>query len=133
MLALSKYLRETKPNYEEAAYMWLLRAAIYGNSTAQERVLEEIKRNPHFLEKSMIPYENFLPGRRDSRHSGYYSGHLLNAVGLLVFQPEENYLLAGINEDRTMLIWQEVDYDPADEYGFGEEFYCTKPLRGGKF
>lgn len=123
MLEISEYLRETMPDYDKGADMWLLRAAIYGNSAAQERVLEEIKKNPHFLEKSMIPYENFLPGRRDSWHSGYYSGDLLNKVGLLAFQPGENYLLAGISEDRTMLIWQEDDYDPADEDGFGAETY----------
>lgn len=123
MRELSKYLRETMPDYKKGADMWLLRAAIYGNSVAQERVLEELKKNPDFLEKSMIPYENFLPGRRESWHSGCYPGHLLNAVGFMAFQPGENYLLAGINESRTMLVWQEDDYDPADEDGFGAETY----------
>lgn len=123
MLDLSEYLRKTMPEDEGAANMWLLRAAIYGNTAAQERVQDEIKQNPNFLKNSSIPYENFIPGRRANWHSSCYPGYRLNTMGLLAFQPEETYLLAGLNKYRTMLIWQEVGYDPPDEDGFGEETY----------
>lgn len=123
MLELSAYLRETMPEDDGAASMWLLRAAVYGNTAAQERVREEMGQNPYFLKKSLIPYENFIPGRRANWHSGDYLGHRLNAAGLLVFRPKESYSLAGINQYRTMLVWQEAGYDPADEDGFGEEIY----------
>lgn len=123
MLELSKYLHKTVPEDEDAANMWLLRAAIYGNSEAQERVRDEIKQNPHFLNNSLIPYENFIPGRRANWHSGCYPGYRLIAAGLWEFQSNKSYLLAGINNYRTMLIWQEAGYDPPDEDGFGEETY----------
>lgn len=123
MLELSEYLRKTMPEDEGAANMWLLRAAVYGNTAAQERVQDEIKQNPYFLKNTPIPYEFLIPGRRASWHSGSYPGYRLNAMGLLAFQPEGTYLLAGLNKYRTMLIWQEVGYDPPDEDGFGEETY----------
>ncbi len=44
-------------------------------------------------------------------------------LGLLTFQPEESYLLAGISDQRTLLVYQEVDYDSPDEDGFGAETY----------
>lgn len=123
MLELSEYLCGTVPEDAAAANMWLLRAAVYGNVQAQERVQKEMKQNPYFLKKSLIPYENFIPGRRDTWHCGAYLGRQLNKAGLLVFRPEESYLLAGINKHRTMLVWREAGYDPADEDGFGEEIY----------
>lgn len=123
MLELSECLRSTVPEDDGAVNMWLLRAAIYGNTEAQERVLGEIRQTPYFLKKSLIPYENFIPGRRENWHSGGYPGHRLNAAGLLTFQSRENYSLAGINQHRTMLVWQEAGYDPSDEDGFGAETY----------
>lgn len=122
MLELSEYLRETMPEDDGAARMWLLRAAVYGNAAAQERVREEMRQNPHFLEKSFIPCEYLIPGKRANRRSGY-SGKQLNEVGLLLFHPERYYLLAGINQHRTMLVRQEAGYDSADEDGYGAETY----------
>lgn len=131
MLRLSEYLRQpdapapgiAASGYEAGANMWLLRAAMYGERTAQEIVLDKIRQNPRFLNQTLIPYANFLPGKRTDWHSKGYSGHLLNAMGLLNFQPEENYLLAGINEQRTLLVWQEADSDSPDDDGFGQEDY----------
>lgn len=123
MLELSEYLRNTVPEDDGAVNMWLLRAAIYGNTEAQKRVREEIRQNPYFLKRSLIPYENFIPGRRVNWHSGDYPGHWLNEAGLLAFQSGENYSLAGINQHRTMLVWKEAGYDPPDEDGFGAETY----------
>lgn len=123
MLELSEYLRSTVSDDDGAVNMWMLRAAIYGNTEAQERVQEEIRQNFYFLKKSLIPYENFIPDKRVNWHSGGYPGHRLNAVGLLAFQQKESYSLAGINKYRTMLVWQEAGYDPPDEDGFGEETY----------
>lgn len=122
MLELSEYFRQKKPN-DKAAAMWLLRAAVYGNTVAQERVCDEIKQNRYFLEKSLIPYENFIPGKHPNRHSGYYSGDELNAAGLLIFQQNENYMISGLDENRAILIWKETGYDSADEDGFGAETY----------
>lgn len=123
MLALSEYLHSIVPTYDSAVNMWLLRAAIYGNILAQGRVRESIKQNRVFLENCLIPYEHFIPGRRAGWHRGGYYGVYLNAAGLLAFRPEESYSLSGINQYRTMLIWQEVDYDLPDEDGFGAETY----------
>lgn len=131
MLKLSEFLRSTDAtvsgitasDYEKGANMWLLRAAIYGDRTAQEIVLDQIRQNSGFLNQTLIPYANFLPNRRKRWYSGSYSGHLLNAMGLLSFQPEGSYLLAGISDHRTLSVWQEAGYDPADESGFGEETY----------
>ncbi|MDE7270129.1 MAG: hypothetical protein K2N81_06605 [Acetatifactor sp.] len=131
MLKLSNFLRPSATAapgigaayYDKGANMWLLRAAIYGDRTAQEIVLDKIRQNPGFLNNTLIPYENFLPNKRSHWHSGLYSGRLLNMLGLLTFQPEESYLLAGISDQRTLLVYQEVDYDPPDEDGFGAETY----------
>lgn len=123
MLKLSDFLRSIVPEDTGTANMWLLRAAIYGNAAAQDRVRDEMGNTPYFLKTSLIPYENFLPGRRADWHSGSYPGLRLNAAGLLAFQPEGSYMLAGINQYRTMQIWREADYDPADEDGFGVETY----------
>ena len=122
MLELSEYFRQKKPN-DKAAVMWLLRAAVYGNTVAQERVCDEIKQNRYFLEESLIPYENFIPGKHPNRHSGYYSGDELNAAGLLIFQQNEYYMIAGLDKNRAILIWKKTGYDSADEDGFGAETY----------
>lgn len=119
MLELAEHLRETMP---EAADMWLFRAALYGNCAAQETVRKEIRHSTWFLKNSYIHYEKFIPDRRANWHTGGYLGSDLNAAGLLAFQPEEVYCLAGINEYRTMMIWQEANYYPPDEDGFGMEF-----------
>lgn len=121
MLSLSEYLQCIP--YDSAANMWLLRAAVYGNTAAQERVREEMAKTSNFLRASLISYEYFIPGRRASWHSGGYAGVYLNAAGLLAFRPDKVYLLSGINKYRTMLVWQEVGEDPADEDGFGAESY----------
>lgn len=123
MLALSEYLHYIVPPYDSAANMWLLRAAVYGNTTAQGRVREEMTKTPNFLRAGLIPYEHLIPDRRANWHSGGYSGGGLNAAGLLTFRPEGIYLLSGINQYRTMLVWQEAGDDPADEDGFGAESY----------
>ncbi|MCM1212299.1 MAG: hypothetical protein NC318_11910 [Blautia sp.] len=122
MLKLSEYFSQKKPN-KKAAVMWLLRAAMYGNTVAQERVWDEIKQNRYFLENSLIPYENFIPGKQPNWHSGSYSGETLNAAGLMAFQQNEYYTIAGLDKNRTALIWKERGYEPADEDGFGAETY----------
>lgn len=123
MLKLSEYLERKTSKKIQGSDMWLLRAAIYGDAAAQGRVKEELRERPSFLKNILIPYENFLPGRRVSWHHGYYYGYLLNAVGLLAFQPDKAYLLAGIDDFRIMVVWQEEDYEPPDEDGFGTETY----------
>lgn len=123
MMALSEYLHTKIPEEARAINMWLLRAAVYGNVEAQERVREAIKQNNRFLETSLIPYGHFIPDRRANWHIGSFPGQYLNAVGLLAFQPKESYLIAGIDSHRAMLIWREADYEPADEDGFGAETY----------
>lgn len=123
MMTLSEYLHIRMPEETSAVNMWLLRAAIYGNVEAQERVREAVKQNNRFLETSLIPYGHFIPDRHVNRHIGDYSGQYLNAVGLLAFQPKESYYIAGIDNHRAMLIWREADYEPADADGFGAETY----------
>ena len=125
MLRLSEYIRTT-PAYKKAVpaiNMWLLRSAVYGNSEAQERVRAEVLQNELFLKKCMLPYGNMVPGKNSSWYASGYSGSILNAVGLLSFQPEGSYTIAGINESRFMVVWESTDYDPADEDGFGREEY----------
>lgn len=125
ILRLSEYIR-TEPVYKKAVpaiNMWLLRSAIYGNSEAQERVRAEIPQNRLFLKKCVVPYRNMVPGKNSAWYTSGYSGSLLNVIGLLAFQPGRSYTISGINESRFMIVWESVDYDPADEDGFGREEY----------
>lgn len=123
MLLLARYIIEKHPKAKEAARMWLLRAAIYGNSDAQRYVMKEVAQDRNFLDHCMLRWGMFLPGRRSNYHEGSYPGAVLNTIGLLAFQPEGSYMLSGINKDRIMVIWEDVDFDPADEDGFGAEEY----------
>lgn len=125
MLRLSEYIR-TEPVYKKAVpaiNMWLLRSAIYGNSEAQERVRAEVSQNRLFLKNCAVPYRNMIPGKNSVLYTSGYSGFLLNVIGLLAFQPGKSYTISGINENRFMIVWESVDYDPADEDGFGREEY----------
>ncbi len=123
MLRLSEYMQFRMPKAPEVAGMWLVRAAIYGNETAQAIVKEKKVQTPNFFKRYIIPYENFLPGRRENWYSGTYPGKLLNALGLLAFRPEGMYSLTGIGEERFLEVWEENGYDPPDGDGFGEEEY----------
>lgn len=122
MLELSEYFSQKEPN-EKAAVMWLVRAAMYGNTMAQEKLQDEIKQDRYFLEKSLIPCENFIPGKRPNWHSGSYSGEMLNAAGFMSFQQNGYYTIAGLDKNRATLIWKETGYEPPDEDGYGAETY----------
>lgn len=130
MLALSEYLTDpakspiVTPAYlQKGADMWLLRAAIYGSAQAQDRLRQELDRRPGLLRNSLLRWEFFIPERMHYWHEGCYPGRLLNAMGLLAFQPQESYLLAGLDGSRAFLVWQEAGYEAPDEDGFGAENY----------
>lgn len=123
MASFAAHIKQHHPKADQWVNMWIVRAAIYGDISSQEVVMRRIKEQPTFLRSLPIPWENFIPGKRESWHSGTYPGKILNEVGFLAFQPNGMYLLAGLNEDRFMIIWEEDDYDPPDEDGFGAEEY----------
>lgn len=121
MAELARYLRG-RDNMEGWARFWLLRAAIYGDKASQKELLRCQKENPAYLSKLPIHLLNNIPGRRYNWHNGDYEGELLNAAGLLMFKPEESYLLAGINEERFMVAWEFDEFVRGDD-GFGDETY----------
>ncbi|MCD7824112.1 MAG: hypothetical protein LUG86_08900 [Oscillospiraceae bacterium] len=133
MLELSELLRKSATSakhdiYRLGANMWLLRAAIYGNKQAQERVMEIFSegrwQGVDFLEDMTFPYENFIPGKRDNWRTGKYSGRDLNEIGLFAFEPGELYNIAGLSKGRYIEIGRYLGFDGPDEDGFGyEEYY----------
>ncbi|MCD7784135.1 MAG: hypothetical protein LUH18_00905 [Oscillospiraceae bacterium] len=124
MLELSDYLRQDNV---DGSNMWLLRAAIYGNKEAQERVMEIVNgdriERMVFFRNMAIPYENFILGKRDNWFTKY-SGSKLNNIGLLVFDPKEIYTVGGVSEKRHIQAGKYEGFDGPDEDGFGyEEYY----------
>ena len=114
MLELSK-ISDTK-----LANMWLIRAVIYGNEEARA-ILRE---NPSRASNALIPIENFVPGQRTLWFNGCYDTATLKEAGFDELPNYgESYIVAGLSDERVMVIGVETGYEPPDEDGFGMETY----------
>ena len=99
------------------AFMWLNRAAIYGSEEARQL----IKSYPLYEEASYLSIEL----QTHSRHSLWKQcpGVALRLMGLLNFTENAVYYVQGLNENNIYSCYFVVDYDPADDDGFGRENY----------
>ncbi len=114
MLALSK-LSDTR-----LANMWLVRAVIYGNEEARAILREDPKR----ASNTLLPMKNFIPGQRRLWFAGSYDAAALKEAGFDELPDYAgSYIVAGLSEERVMVIGIETGYEPADEDGFGMEIY----------
>ena len=100
--------------------MWLVRAVIYGNEEAREI----LRKNPNRVSNTIFLFENFVPGGREMWFHGHYDGATLREVGFDDL-PDLNgsYIVAGLSDERVMVIGIETGYDDPDEDGFGGEIY----------
>lgn len=115
MLELSKGSSNIK-----IANMWLVRSVIYGNEEARE-ILRE---NPQRVSNTFFQIENFIPGERKLWFNGCYDAAALKEVGFDDLPDlNESYIVAGLSDERVMVIGIETGYEPPDEDGFGMETY----------
>lgn len=105
---------------EKISNMWLVRAVLYGNEEAREI----LRRNRLRASNTLIPIENFIPGKRKVWFNGYYSAEELVEVGFDNLPTMRgSYVLAGLSKERVMILGLETGYESPDEDGFGAETY----------
>lgn len=114
-------LELSKISDPKLANMWLVRAVIYGN----EKAREILRKDPKRASNTFLPIENFIPGERMLWFDGCYDALALKEAGFdHLPNYNESYIVAGLSEDRAMVIGMLTGYESPDEDGFGmEEFY----------
>lgn len=102
------------------ANTWLVRAVLYGNEEAREI----LRLNRERASNTIIPIENFIPGERKLWFSGSYSVETLKGIGFDDLPDlHKVYMLAGLSNERVIVLGMETGYEPPDEDGFGAETY----------
>jgi len=100
--------------------MWLVRAVIYGNAEAREI----LRNNPKRASNTVFPIGNFIPGERKLWFNGCYDAATLKEAGFDDLpNSNESCIVAGLSDERVMVVGIETGYDAPDEDGFGMEIY----------
>ena len=102
------------PFYERARNFWMYRAYQYGNPKAKDALERWIVSHPNYR-LSIPPLSNQL--------GGVLQGQLLNALGFLNFEENEEYIFQGLDSDGIVLVRKYESEDGPDEDGFGMETY----------
>ncbi len=115
--ALWEYMSMPRNRYEnmETYMMWIVRAAIYGNKTAED-LLEKCR---IYKEKATLPY-NFYSGNKDQIL--IWSSNSFRATGFPDIIPNHESCGLICHQDVGIMEFYYVSfYDPPDEDGFGME------------
>ena len=113
-------LELSKISDSEFSNMWLVRAVLYGNEEAREI----LQKNPERASDTIFSFKNFVPGERKLWFHGRYDGATLREVGFDDLPGlNESYIVAGLSDERVMVIGIKTGYDDPDEDGFGAEIY----------
>jgi len=113
-------LELSKISDNELSNMWLVRAVIYGNEEAREI----LQKNPERAADTIISFKNFVPRERKLWFHGSYDGATLREVGFDELPVlNGSYIVAGLSDERVMVIGIKTGYDDPDEDGFGAEIY----------
>ncbi len=101
----------------EAYMMWLVRAALYGDAEAGEK----LDKCPIYKELAFIPYD-MMSGEKDPRISFWNSGTLHDIGFIDVPEGCTDCRLLYDADKKIFDLFYVSDYEPPDEDGFGAEY-----------
>lgn len=114
MLKMSEY------GDAKIANMWLVRAVLYGNEEAREI----LRCNPSRASDTLIPIENFIPGKSMVGCSRTYSAEELLEIGFdNLPNLQKSYLLMGLSNERVLLLATDTEPESPGKDVFGDRTY----------
>lgn len=105
--------REEDPFYQYAANFWRFRAYKCGDPDADAWVQAWLKENPR----------QFIPSVLGARLSGTMDGDKLRSLGFLIFDPDREYSLGGIDFNGIVEVSSWCGDEGPDADGYGREEY----------
>lgn len=117
--AISRYIKEHfhEENTARAYMMWLVRAALYGDAGAEQK----LENWTYYKENAFLPYD-MLTGR-DRSYKKIWASSFLSDIGFIdVPAHHEDCSIKYNKEQRYFDLMYVADYEPPDEEGFGAEW-----------
>lgn len=112
MLKMSEY------SDAKIANMWLVRAVLYGNEEAREI----LRCNPSRASDTLIPIENFIPGKSMVGCIRIYSAEELHEIGFdNLPNLQKSYLLMGLSNERVLLLATDTEPESPGKECSGSE------------